>query len=647
MCGLASIISFDSRQGVDGKTLAKMAERIAHRGPDASGTWEVEFSSPSFAAGLAHCRLSILDLDSRANQPMSDSTGRFTIVFNGEIYNYRELRKELETELPSFRYRTTSDTEVIIAAFQLWGEKCVERLEGMFAFVIVDQANRTVFAARDRMGQKPLYLAAISSDKAPLPILEPNVMRPIAAVAFASEIGAVLAVPWVDRKLREQSLAPYLMWGYVPSPHTFYEGVYSLPAGHAMTIALQQARVWRYFDPNEARQRFIPGETDVDATRRLVLQAVKRQLVADVPVGCFLSGGMDSSIIAAAMRQVSSPEQEILTFSIGFDDKRFDETGYAKSVADHLKTRHQTFHVALDAIENLNRIVGSFGQPFADSSAIPTYHLSQVTRKMVKVALSGDGGDELFGGYDRYRAVRLAGRMHPALRYALSLPVLQALPGSHPKSRLARFKRFLQPLSLPAGVRYARYMELFSPADLARIYLPERAQAEEAYLAQMFQGLLQGRDDVPAALATDRLTYLPEDLLVKLDRSSMQHALEVRSPFMDTDLVQFAAGLDTAQLIGKGSKTLLRKAFSGDLPPGHFDRPKMGFAVPIGEWLRTDLREMLYDYVNAQDSFAGQFFDRPAIMRMITDHEHSKRDHSQRLYALLVLELWKRKTERR
>jgi len=405
-----------------------------------------------------------------------------------------------------------------------------------------------------------------------------------------------------------------------------------------MTIALQQARAWRYFDPNRARQNFIPGETDVDATRRLVLQAVKRQLVSDVPVGCFLSGGMDSAIIAAAMRQVSEEKQEILTFSIGFDDPRYDETAAAQSVATHLKTRHQAFHVTLDAVEDLNRIVRSFGQPFADSSAIPTYHLSQVTRQMVKVALSGDGGDELFGGYDRYRAMRLSGSLHPAVRYVLSRPVWQGLPGAHPKSRMARMKRLVKPMMLPPGQRYARYMELFSPDEVNHLMLG--GAAGEGYLAGLYGELLPGRGEVQTALAVDRLTYLPEDLLVKVDRASMQHALEVRRPFLDTDVVQFAAGLDTGQLLGRGSKSLLRHAFAADMPAGHFDRPKMGFAVPIGEWLRTDLREMLHDSIAAEGSFASQFFDRKYIAQMVSEHESSTRDHSQRLYALLVLELW-------
>jgi asparagine synthase (glutamine-hydrolysing) len=236
--------------------------------------------------------------------------------------------------------------------------------------------------------------------------------------------------------------------------------------------------------------------------------------------------------------------------------------------------------------------------------------------------------------------VRLAAKLHPAVRQALSLSVWQKMPGSHPKSRLTRFKRFIRPLSLSAGSRYARYMELFSPAQLRRLYRADISEADEVYVAGAFDALAAEREDVPAAAAVDRVTYLPEDLLVKVDRCSMQHALEVRNPFMDTELVQYAAGLDTGQLLGGGSKTLLRHAFAGDLPPGHFDRPKMGFAVPIGEWLRTDLREMLNDLCNAENSFTSACFDRAYLSRLVSDHEHGRQDHSQRLYAILVLELW-------
>lgn len=640
MCGLAGIICFDERLCVETRTLSAMLQEISHRGPDAQG--RLDLSGQHFSANLLHCRLSILDLDPRANQPMQDATGRFTIIFNGEIYNFRELRAELEKTLPQFQFRTTCDTEVIIAAYQAWGEKCVARFNGMFAFVIVDQDTRTVFAARDRMGQKPLYFAAVASDGSILHPLDQNGMqRPIAAIAFASELDALFPIRWIKRQVRQEMLQSYLLWGYIPSPDTMYQGVYSLPPAHAMTIVLQQARAWRYFDPNQPAAP-LRGETPVDATRRLMIQAVRRQLIADVPVGCFLSGGIDSSIIAAAMRQVCEAGQEILTFSVGYKESRFDETPYAQAVADHLKTKHHKFIVEMNVLEDLPKVVRSFGQPFADSSALPTHYLARATREHVKVALSGDGGDELFGGYDRYRAMHISSSMHPAIRQALSLPFWQWLPGAHPKSRVQRFKRFVRPLNWPPAQRYANYMELFEPRDVTALLGDGASESYEAYLCAPYDALLAHRDPVQAATALDRLTYLPEDLLVKVDRCSMQYALEVRNPFMDHELVQFAAGLHTPELIGQESKTLLRKAFARDLPANHFDRPKMGFAIPIGDWFRGELRGFLRETLHASGSFAASHFNMKTVQRLLDEHDQGKRDHAQRLYALLVLELWHR-----
>jgi asparagine synthase (glutamine-hydrolysing) len=644
MCGLGGILCFDPRWHVEAKALQAMARRLSHRGPDATGQEQTSLESPYFATGLVHCRLSILDLDPRANQPMSDAEGRFSIVFNGEIYNFRELRQELEQLLPGFRFRTRSDTEVLIAAYRAWGEKCLNRLNGMFAFVIIDHATRTVFAARDRLGQKPLYLAAIDADGNPIDLVgSAKVHRPISMLAFASEIGPLLELAWVPQEVRTDVLNQYLLWGYIPSPHTLYRGILALPPAHAVSIILQQSRAWRYFDPNQPGQVYQPHEDDLQTTRRLVLQAVKRQLVSDVPVGCFLSGGIDSSIVAAAMKQACGEDQEVLTFSIGFDDPRYDETPHALALAHHLKTTHRSFTVKPDAAHDLPIVARSFGQPFADSSALPTYYLAQVTRQAVKVALSGDGGDELFGGYDRYRAMRMAAGMPAALRWVLSRGSWQRLGGAHPKSRLARMKRFAAGLHLSPGCRYARYMELFAPAEVRELLGMEAAQAlDESYLCKTFEALGHTRDEVQAALALDRLTYLPEDLLVKVDRCSMQHALEVRSPFMDHELVQFAAALPTESLIGRGSKTLLRQAFSKDMPAGHFSRPKMGFAVPVGEWFRAELRAMLHDLLLAQNSFCRSHLQMAKVQELLEEHEQQKRDHSQRLYALLMLELWSR-----
>jgi asparagine synthase (glutamine-hydrolysing) len=392
--------------------------------------------------------------------------------------------------------------------------------------------------------------------------------------------------------------------------------------------------------------------------RELVTSAVRRQLVSDVPLGCFLSGGIDSSVIAAAMKAAVGDDQRIVTFSIGFSDKRYDETQYALEVARHLRTEHHKFTVQPNAAEDLPKLARVFGEPFGDSSALPTHYLARETRRRVKVALSGDGGDELFGGYDRYRAMWMGEAfraMPPALRNIAQSKLWEKLPGTHPKSKIARVKRMLASLHLPAAQRYDAYVRLFDDATVAELFPEERGASSAAkWLVHEFERLSEGRDVVETAMALDRVAYLPEDVLTKVDRASMLHALEVRSPFFDPAIVRFAANLTTADLFGASgspgafmqsplvspAKLMLQRAFAADLPATVFKRPKMGFALPIGEWLRGDLRPMLRESIAAADSFANGHLHRPTIERLIGEHETDQADHSQRLYALLMLELW-------
>jgi asparagine synthase (glutamine-hydrolysing) len=601
MCGMAGVVAFEARWAIDGQTLGQMSHRIAHRGPDGEGFWLDK------QVALAHRRLAILDPDPRSNQPFTD--GRRWLVFNGEIYNFRELRSQL-----AWDWKTSGDTEVLLAAYSAWGEQCVDHFNGMFAFAIWDTAQNSLFLARDRMGQKPLYMATVSG-----------------AVAFASEISALLPVPWVDQTTDADALVEYLRWGYVPTPRTIYRGITQLPPGQTLTLTAAGATARTYFDPNAAQT---PSGDVVRQTRELLRQAVARQLVSDVPLGCFLSGGIDSSVIAAAMKAAVGKNQKVLTFSIGFDDPRYDETAHAAAVAKHLGTEHRQFTVQPDAVEDLPKIAAAFGQPMADSSALPTHYLSRQTRQFVKVALSGDGGDELFGGYDRYRALRLiqATGRRP---WKMVSPLIAAVPGTHPKSAAARLKRLAASADLPDARRYSAYMRLMDDQLLRSLLTIESGGMdliEESFLRQR-------RGPVEAAMAVDRVTYLPDDVLTKVDRCSMLHALEVRSPFMDHDLVHFAAGLDAKHL---WKKRLLRDAFAVDLPAWVFRRGKMGFAVPIGQWLRTSLRPMLHDLVFANDSFAAGHFRREAIEAMIREHQEEEQDHSQRLYALMMLELWQR-----
>jgi len=616
MCGFAGVVSWDDRYRIDRDTLLRMSRAIAHRGPDGqeiSLNHENQITPENPQCGLAFARLAILDLDPRAMQPMTD--GHRTIVFNGEIYNFRELRKELDDER-RYQWKTTGDTEVILHAYSVWREKCVDHLEGMFAFAIFDKQENTVFLARDRMGQKPLYFAAAPDGS---------------AIAFASELAALRCLSWPDTSLDLDSLAGYLENGYVASPATIYRGIRKLaPACILVCDGTDLPALKFYFDPNT----IVPDATLTAAeTASLVRAAVSRQLISDVPVGCFLSGGIDSSVIAAAMKATAG--QRVLTFSIGFDDPRYDETRFAAAVAKHLGTEHQSFIVKPDAAEDLPKLAAVFGEPFADSSALPTHYLARETRKHVKVALSGDGGDELFGGYERYRAMQLAQAARKMPRFVRN--ILAGLPAKHPKSHLSKIRRFARSLELPDARRYAQYMSLFEPeqidALIGNIALPRLVES-------VFGRLSVGRDPVEAAAATDRITYLPEDVLTKVDRGSMLHALEVRSPFLEHGLVARCAGLRSPQLLQGGPKRLLREAFARDLPEFVFRRAKMGFAVPIGQWLRGDLRGMLTDLVLATDSFASAHFRKPAVVGMIEEHMANRIDHSQRLYALLMLELW-------
>jgi asparagine synthase (glutamine-hydrolysing) len=610
MCGIAGVVAWDERYRIERQTLERMGHAIAHRGPDGRDLWMDE------RCGLAFVRLAVLDLDRRAMQPMTD--GKRWLNFNGEIYNFRQLREELEKIAPGYVWKTSGDSEVILRAFDAWGEKCVEKLNGMFALAIWEPVSGSIFLARDPMGQKPLYFA----------------LRSGRGLAFASELPALRNVPWIKWDVDSASVSEYLQTGYVAAPATIYRGVGKLPPGCWMRCGADGSVALRkYFDPNEIDA----GEPiSADAVKAAVRRAVKSQLVSDVPVGCFLSGGIDSSVIAAAMKS-AAVKQRVLTFSIGFDDPLYDETKFAAQVAGHLGTEHRQFTVRPDAAADLPKLANVFGEPFGDSSALPTHYLARETRAHVKVALSGDGGDELFGGYDRYRAMRWGSGGQRAPKFLQRMAA--ALPGGHPKSSLAKARRFMAAMGLPPPRRYAEYVGLFGQ-DLREAIFPVEAPTGRELVAEAYADLETGRDAVQTALATDRITYLPEDLLTKLDRASMLHGLEVRSPFMDHDLVRLAAGLSTLQLLKGGPKRMLREAFAGDLPDFVFRREKMGFAVPIGQWLRDSLRPMMEDLLTSGDSFAASHFQAKVLRGMMDDHRAGKADHSQRLYALLMLELW-------
>jgi asparagine synthase (glutamine-hydrolysing) len=656
VCGIAGIVSFDA----DGPPLAAaqplsrdLLDTLGHRGPDGEGSWTSRLHQPATpadpAAILVHRRLSVIDPRPRSSQPFTSPDDRLVLVFNGELFNFHDLRRQLDRD-----WHTTGDTEVLLAAYETWGEACVEHLDGMFAFAILDRrgAEAKLFLARDPAGEKPLYVAHVGN-----------------TVAFASELRPLrrlmsrLGMPGLD--VHAESLRDYLAWGYVPGDLTIHRGVEKLPPGHTMTASARGVRRQRYFDGGGSFELESPRrwQSTVGTTRELVGHAVQKRLVSDVPIGCLLSGGIDSSIVA---QQMTRHVDDVDTFSVGFDGSGaggYDESRFAAEVARFLETTHHEFRISpasLDAEGDLQRLTRSFGEPFADSSMLPTRLLAERVRGHVTVALGGDGGDELFGGYDRYRALLLIERLRQSAlgtRAATWMadvadPLASRLGEKNPLQRLARLAAVAD---LPAAEQYASHLRLFS-RDQIRWISPggEAAMLSTTVTAAddpgrvgglWFEPFLRSRDDRPqlaaAAAAIDRVTYLPGDLLTKVDRCSMLHGLEVRCPFVDADLLRFASTLGDDDLTGpRRGKRLLRAAFGQTLPNSVFARKKRGFAIPISSWLRGKLRPMLHDHLFASDAFAKKHFDPIALRLLCRAHDRGRGNHGHRLFALLMLELW-------
>lgn len=669
MCGIVGVISWSEQHRVTRADLKRMTDAIAHRGPDGEGFYfnidpddrsaVISPENPQVAFGFR--RLAVLDPDPRSMQPFVSTDGRYVMVFNGEIYNFCELREELTALDPSYVWRTQGDTEVLLKGYAQWGEACLRHLNGMFALAIWDHEKKSLFLARDRMGQKPLYLAYQTGDGRfenhfQMPSDEPRA-KPVKAW-ISSEASAFVELPSTNHHSDLWPLTDYLHHGYLSYAESFREGLHQLSPASYVEISATTNRCLSYWPKNltpfGGRFPLIDDAIAVKLTRERLLNAVETQLISDVPLGCFLSGGVDSSVIALCARK----HGPLKTFSITFEDSRYDESVFAREVAKHLSTDHHEFRVTPTVIEDLPKLARVFGDPFADSSAIPTHYLCRETRKHVTVALSGDGGDELFGGYDRYVAmgyIQKLQRLTTRFPWKLANALLRQTPDGHPKARWSRLKRFVRASGLGPASRYESIMNLFDGDTIVAL---EQRMLETATRSGMthFSGTyyqwgephLSGtgypqdrfQNAVLAAAAVDRVTYLPNDLLTKVDRCSMLHSLEVRSPFMDHELVELAAQLTEDQLLKGGKKRMLREAFASELPASVFNRPKRGFAVPIGEWFRGPLKSFLCDHLFAGDSFAKAHFRMPVVERLVNEHETEKRDHSQRLYALLMLEMW-------
>ena len=621
MCGICGILHFDGAPARF-QPLRRMNAALRHRGPDGEGYHR------DGAVGLAMRRLNIIDI-AGSDQPLYNEDRSVALVFNGEIYNFRALRQRLEAR--GHRFTTAGDGETIVHLYEDYGRGALEELRGMFALALWDARRGKLLLARDRFGQKPLYY-----------------YKDGRRFAFASEIKALLTLEGLPRQSRfadadGRALADYLSFGYLPAPDTAFRGIHMLEAATALEIdvagTLETRRYWRLKALAAPAAAAKPAHY-AEELREKLTEAVKLRLVSDVPLGAFLSGGLDSSLIVALMRRQSNAA--IQTFSIGFaGDDSFDETPYAEQVARHLGTEHQSFRVEADALELLPKLVWQHDQPFADSSAIPTYLVSKLTRAQVTVALTGDGGDELFAGYERFAAAALMRRLQflppPLLRAAAGL--LQRLPeGTGYYNPIKRARRFAQALPLPLEQAYFDLLRVCSAEQLAQ--LCPRAPAQLSYL----QPYLAPRQPhaVARLVEANMRSYLPDDLLIKADRCSMAASLEARAPFLDHALAEYAAGIPfNLKLKGMRGKHILKAAARGLLPAAIIERKKHGFGLPLGAWLRRDIAPVR-DILLSRRATERRLLDATAVERLIAEHAAGSRDHNRPLWALLTLEEWHR-----
>lgn len=625
MCGIYGYLS--TKQKVDRDILRRMGEALQHRGPDGEGE-EIQ-QTAQWSLGLGHKRLSIIDLSPAGKQPMCNEDGTIWITYNGEIYNFRELRIELEGK--GHFFRSNSDTEVIIHLYEEQGTDCLERLNGMFAFALWDRKQETLFLARDRIGKKPLHYCLYNG-----------------GIIFGSEIKALLTHPEVSRDIDLGSLNKYLSYEYVPAPATIFKSIRKIRPGYFLLYKNGNARTEKYWDiPLSDNPIGYKTEDEyVEELREILERSVRLRLVADVPVGVFLSGGLDSSLVAAMAQRGN---KDIECFSIGFDELSFDERKYAAKVAQftNLKQNLRIFSTT-QMLEHLEALPRLLDEPLADASILPTYLLSKMTSEKLKVALSGDGGDELFAGYPTYQA-------HKLITYFDSLPdslkdvarsLAQFLPVSDANISFDfKVKQFLRGAGVSSEIRFFRWMggltdsekkELLT--DDVKTALQNHNSYEDIFRYLSESGLTK---DLERILYLSMKLYLQDDILVKVDRAAMAHGLEVRCPLLDPHFVEFVCRLPTKyKLKGLKAKYLLKKAARGILPDEIIDRRKKGFGIPITRWLRNELREFMLDCLGEAKIKRQGFFNYAYIRKLIDDHLEKRVDNRKALWSLLVFQIW-------
>jgi asparagine synthase (glutamine-hydrolysing) len=617
MCGIAGFLA-TGRERPGEKLLRAMGDSMIPRGPDASGI----HLSPGGRAGLSHRRLSILDLTETGSQPMASADGSMVLSYNGEVYNFREIREELETK--GHRFRGGSDTEVILAACREWGvREAVPRFIGMFAFALWDERSGRLHLVRDRLGIKPLFLA-----------------RAPGLVLFASELKALMACTSFSREVDRAALQYYLEFQYVPAPHAIFRGARKVLPGHIVTIAADGTETdqvyWDLFDHWRAEDSSPRAEGEyLEELSSLLASSVRYRMISDVPLGAFLSGGIDSSMTVALMRQAASGP--VRTFSIGFREAGYDESGYAREVARHLGTdHHEKICTPEEALTLVRKIPDAYDEPFADSSAIPTMLVSGFTRQHVTVSLSGDGGDELFCGYPRYDWVR-QGAVVQGIPGFLRRP-LASLLARIPVHKIQRGAESI--LYDDPAEMYFHTVGIFERRRIGEI-VPQVADDSGLSYFRTFRDPRAG-GIVERAMATDIRTYLVDDILAKVDRASMAYSLEARVPLLDHRVVEFAARLPMdLKVRGGESKHLLRRVLYRHVPKELIDRPKMGFGIPVNRWLRNELRPLLGEYLNGERVRREGFLRPEGVDRVVREHLSGRRDHQYRLWALLVFAMWR------
>ncbi len=621
MCGIVGIAHAASRP-VEREILERMNGAIQHRGPDDDGFYLHE------NIGLAMRRLAIIDV-AHGKQPIYNHDRTACIVFNGEIYNFQELKKDLEAK--GAKFRTNSDTETILHLYDFYGADCVNYLRGMFAFAIWNEREKSLFIARDRVGKKPILYSH----------------QPNGDLIFGSEFQAVLQYPNIGREVDAEAIDKYLTFSCVPAPLTAYREIRKLEPAHWLEWKNGEIKIERYWSPDFSKKIDISESEAIEETLKILREATKMRLISEVPLGAFLSGGVDSSTIVALMAEASA--QPVKTFSIGFEEQDFSELKYARRVAEHIGAEHHEFIVKPDAIEVLPTLIEHYGEPFADSSAIPTFYVSKETRKHVTVALNGDGGDETFAGYERYFAIQLAEKykkIPSVLRKSLIEFPASFLPtpkGQH--SRLRSAKNFVQASSLPKAQLYLRWVSAINEDLKAELYTEDFKRKTAAHSAA---GVLKhwfdkanGAGAIDAMLLTDTMTYLPNDLLVKVDIASMANSLEARSPFLDHKVIEFAASLpEKIKVRGTETKYLLKKAASRLVPKEVLYRRKMGFGIPVGYWLKNEMKDFMSEVLLSEKSFNRGLFKPEVIKRLVSEHLAEKQNHTYPLWTLLMLELW-------